>query len=163
MSADEKQVGGAHYKFAIEPWDIADCYDLSRYELAAIKYILRDKDSKLQDLQKAIHYLEKEIEFRMESYQVHKEESNLRVARNRIVEERLKARFERTEIDTAFNTPIASIEWTSVETTPLEELSPTMFIDVKLASSDPKAIQCGLKVSEIQNKKVITHWRSHFG
>ncbi len=99
MSADERQVGGAHYKFAIEPWDIADCYDLSRYELAAIKYILRDKDSPIQDLQKAIHYLEKEIEHREEMHKMRTTfdptNTNLREARNKVVEERLKARFER--------------------------------------------------------------------
>lgn len=59
----KKQVGGNHYKKKIQPWDIVDTYELNFYEGGALKYILRRKDpmKRIEDLEKAIHYLEKEI------------------------------------------------------------------------------------------------------
>lgn len=63
--ASERQVGGDHYKkHAIQPWDIWDAYDLDRYRANALKYLLRagDKGPAVEDLQKAVHYLEKAIE-----------------------------------------------------------------------------------------------------
>ena len=65
-----KQVGGVHYKqHAIQPWDIIDEYELNYYEGNALKYILRSKGDRVEDLQKAIHYLEKEIELLDNDYQ----------------------------------------------------------------------------------------------
>ena len=59
----ERQEGGNHYKsFAIQPWDIIDCYMLNFYEGNIIKYMLRDKDNRLEDLKKARHYLDKLIQ-----------------------------------------------------------------------------------------------------
>ncbi len=61
--ASERQVGGDHYrKFKIQPWDIIDEYDLSFYEGSALKYLLRSKSDRLEDLKKARHYLDKLIE-----------------------------------------------------------------------------------------------------
>lgn len=57
-----KQVGGNHYvKHCIQPWDIIDEYNLDYYEGCVLKYLLRDKDNRKQDLEKAIHCLEKII------------------------------------------------------------------------------------------------------
>lgn len=57
-----KQHGGDHYaKHTIQPWNIVDEYELNFYEGNALKYILRKKANRVEDLQKAIHYLEKEI------------------------------------------------------------------------------------------------------
>jgi hypothetical protein len=59
------QVGGRHYaSMQIQPWDIIDCYNLDFYLGNSIKYILRNKPGveRIEDLQKAIHYLEKEID-----------------------------------------------------------------------------------------------------
>ncbi len=57
-----KQVGGDHYvKHGIQPWDIIDEYKCNYYIGNALKYILRNKTNKIEDLRKAIHYLEKEI------------------------------------------------------------------------------------------------------
>lgn len=57
-----KQVGGDHYKKKkMQPWDIIDEYDLNYYEGNALKYLLRTKDYRIEDLQKCIHYIEKEI------------------------------------------------------------------------------------------------------
>ena len=59
----EKQVGGDHYNkhMGLQTWDIVDEYDLNYYEGNAVKYILRNKSNRIEDLKKAIHYLEKEI------------------------------------------------------------------------------------------------------
>ena len=66
MSANDRQVGGDHYqKYKIQTWDIVDEYNLSFYAGCAIKYQLRKKGDiikKLEDLDKAIHCLEKEKE-----------------------------------------------------------------------------------------------------
>ncbi len=57
-----RQVGGDHYKkHTIQPWDIIDEYKLDYYAGNALKYLLRNKDNKKQDLEKAKHYLEKMI------------------------------------------------------------------------------------------------------
>jgi len=61
--ASDKQVGGDHYKkHLIQPWDIIDAYDLDFYEGNALKYLLRTKGSRQEDIKKAIHYLEKILE-----------------------------------------------------------------------------------------------------
>lgn len=63
VPARERQVAGLHYrKHAIQPWDIIDEYDLSFYAGNALKYLLRDKGNRLEDLKKARHYLDKLIE-----------------------------------------------------------------------------------------------------
>jgi len=62
-SPSDKQVGGSHYKkHSIQPWDIIDGYKLGFYEGNVLKYLLRDKGNKKEDLEKAVHYLEKIIE-----------------------------------------------------------------------------------------------------
>jgi hypothetical protein len=51
--------GGDHYaKHTIQPWDIIREYELDYFEGNALKYLLRQKDNRLEDLQKAAHYLE---------------------------------------------------------------------------------------------------------
>ena len=63
QNAGSRQVGGSHYQTnRIQPWDIIEAYDLNFFEGNAIKYILRRKGNRLEDLQKAAHYLEKMIE-----------------------------------------------------------------------------------------------------
>jgi len=57
------QVGGNHYKkHVIQPWHIIDEYELNYYTGNAIKYICRDKADRVEDIEKAIHYLQKELE-----------------------------------------------------------------------------------------------------
>lgn len=62
MASHEYQVGGDHYRQPIQPWDIIDIYGLNFYEGNALKYLLRRKDNRIQDLKKAAHYIEKLIE-----------------------------------------------------------------------------------------------------
>lgn len=66
-TADERQVGGTHYKdMAIQPWDIMQLV-FTREEFIGflkgniIKYSLRAgrKDNSLQDYEKAKHYKQK--------------------------------------------------------------------------------------------------------
>jgi|TARA_R110000751_G_scaffold77653_6_gene156481 hypothetical protein len=62
MDVKSQQVGGDHYlKNNIQPWDIVDDHALCFYSGNAIKYILRDKGNKKEDLLKAIHYLQKMV------------------------------------------------------------------------------------------------------
>lgn len=63
MSANDKQIGGQHYKLSIEPWDYIIANDLGYLEGNIVKYVSRYKAKNgLQDLEKALHYLEKLIE-----------------------------------------------------------------------------------------------------
>tara|TARA_R100000908_G_C3621011_1_gene66481 strand:+ start:146 stop:352 length:207 start_codon:yes stop_codon:yes gene_type:complete len=64
MSAYKKQIGGSHYKdMAIQPADFINKNKLFFAEGNAIKYICRHQSKgKLQDIQKAMHYLEMIIE-----------------------------------------------------------------------------------------------------
>lgn len=64
-TARESQVGGSHYKDRkIQPIDIIDEYELSFRLGSVVKYVLRDKDAtkRVEDLKKARHYLDWEIE-----------------------------------------------------------------------------------------------------
>lgn len=61
-----KQVGGDHYKnMGVEVWDVVDTWPAQQrigyYRGNALKYIMRlgGKDECTQEVQKAIHYLEK--------------------------------------------------------------------------------------------------------
>lgn len=69
MNANEKQVGGSHYKEkAVQPWNVVDTWPwperVGFYRGNALKYVMRleDKDSPRINAEKAIHYLEKLIE-----------------------------------------------------------------------------------------------------
>ena len=60
--AHKHQIGGIHYQNKIQPWDIIDSWDLSFYEGNIIKYLLRRKNNRIEDLKKMIHYAEKLLE-----------------------------------------------------------------------------------------------------
>ncbi len=58
-----KQVAGNHYQLPIEPWDYITRNKLGYLEGNIIKYISRYKRKNgIEDLHKAMHYLEKLIE-----------------------------------------------------------------------------------------------------
>lgn len=64
MSANQRQVGGSHYKLTeIQHWDFVELQGMGYLEAATTKYIsrYRAKDGR-QGLEKAIHYVEKLIE-----------------------------------------------------------------------------------------------------
>lgn len=63
--ANEYQVAGSHYKQfkGHEPWDVITAWDLGYLEGTALKYISRWKHKGgVEDLKKAIHFLQKKIE-----------------------------------------------------------------------------------------------------
>lgn len=64
LPANAIQHGGTHYKqVAIQPWDYIVANNLGFLEGNAIKYITRHKSKNgIEDLKKAIHYIEKLIE-----------------------------------------------------------------------------------------------------
>lgn len=61
--ANARQVGGDHYRKKIQTWDFIIAQGIGFLEGNAIKYIARHKDKGgKEDLEKAIHYLQKAIE-----------------------------------------------------------------------------------------------------
>lgn len=65
-SANERQVGGEHYKGSkgvVEHWDIVLQHELDYFQGQITKYVMRwKKKGGVQDLEKARHFLEKYIE-----------------------------------------------------------------------------------------------------
>lgn len=58
----KKQIGGSHYNsHVIQPWDVIIEYNLNYFEGNALKYLLRRKTDRKEDLTKALHYLEQAI------------------------------------------------------------------------------------------------------
>ena len=63
MSANDKQVGGEHYKASIQHWDYVVANELDYFQAQITKYVTRwKKKNGMADLQKAQHFLEKYIE-----------------------------------------------------------------------------------------------------
>lgn len=63
MSADDYQVGGEHYQSEYQHWNLCLAVPVSYLGSASTKYVSRwRKKSGLQDLHKALHYLNKQIE-----------------------------------------------------------------------------------------------------
>lgn len=63
--ASNKQVGGSHYKLKIEPIDFITENEIPFCLANVIKYISRKKGNRskqIEDLKKAIHYLELHLE-----------------------------------------------------------------------------------------------------
>lgn len=69
--ANDKQFGGQHYKqFKIQPWDFIAKNDIGYLAGDAIVYIARYKEKNgIEDLRKAIHFIEKLIEVELENEQ----------------------------------------------------------------------------------------------
>ena len=66
MEANDKQIGGSHYKGNIQPWDYIVANNIGYLEGNIIKYISRwKKKGGCEDLYKAQHYLEKLIQLEM--------------------------------------------------------------------------------------------------
>jgi hypothetical protein len=70
MAANDRQVGGEHYKTTegiVEHWDIVAQHSLDYFQGQITKYVMRwRKKGGLQDLQKARHFLDKYIEVETE-------------------------------------------------------------------------------------------------
>lgn len=60
MSANERQVGGAHYMDGYQHWDMAVDFQLGYFPGQITKYITRHrKKNGRQDVEKALHFLDK--------------------------------------------------------------------------------------------------------
>lgn len=68
MPANDIQHGGKHYKkLKIQHWDYVEANGIPYLEACAIKYLTRWRDKGgIEDLRKAIHYIEKRIELETE-------------------------------------------------------------------------------------------------
>ena len=66
--ANESQIGGIHYKrHAIQPWDYIAANELDYFQGNIVKYVTRHKyKDGIEDLKKAMHYLQKLIELEKE-------------------------------------------------------------------------------------------------
>ncbi len=63
MDSLKQQVGGNHYKIMkIQVWEIVDALGLDYYTGNVLKYILRKKTNRIEDLEKAKHYIDHMIE-----------------------------------------------------------------------------------------------------
>ncbi len=63
VRATKKQIGGNHYKDkGIQPLEYAYSNNLTPNLTNVVKYVTRQKDNRVQDLRKAIHYIELELE-----------------------------------------------------------------------------------------------------
>ena len=65
MGANERQVGGSHYKDNGKPehWDLVTMYEWDYFQGQITKYLMRwRKKNGIQDLEKARHFLDKYIE-----------------------------------------------------------------------------------------------------
>ena len=65
MTANDKQIAGDHYKQfkGAEPWDVITAWGLGYLDGTALKYIARWKHKNgIEDLEKAIHFLQKCVE-----------------------------------------------------------------------------------------------------
>lgn len=72
MSANNKQHGGNHYKKYgdLQPWDVVIAWELGYLEGTALKYIARWRDKNgVEDILKAIHFLEKLVEVEKQKQQ----------------------------------------------------------------------------------------------
>ena len=59
-TANKKQIGGSHYKSAYQHWDMVCDHNVPYLEASCTKYVSRHKKKNgLQDIEKAIHFLEK--------------------------------------------------------------------------------------------------------
>jgi len=64
--ANDKQVGGDHYRSDIQHWDVIALHSIGYLEGCATKYVTRHRSKNgVQDLQKAEHYAQKLYELRM--------------------------------------------------------------------------------------------------
>jgi len=62
-SANDKQVGGNHYKLKIQPFNFIMENNLNFFQGNVIKYVVRYlKKNQIEDLNKIIHYCELEID-----------------------------------------------------------------------------------------------------
>ena len=100
MSANNKQHGGNHYKKYgnLQPWDVVIAWELGYLEGTALKYIARWKDKNgVEDILKAIHFLEKLVEVEKQKQQAVDLQGVMQVWQGKPIEWELDAMDNRNE------------------------------------------------------------------
>lgn len=73
MKANDKQIGGSHYAMPIQAWDFIAVNGIGFMEGSAISYLSRwRRKGGVEDLRKAIHFIEKLIELEDEKVRTRK-------------------------------------------------------------------------------------------
>lgn len=71
-TASERQIGGSHYKAGFQHWDYVHWTQLPYLPAQASKYLTRwKKKNGLQDLEKALHFMDKFIEEQKDRHEGH--------------------------------------------------------------------------------------------
>jgi Protein of unknwon function (DUF3310) len=100
MTANNKQHGGNHYKKygELQPWDVVIAWELGYLEGTALKYIARWRDKNgVEDILKAIHFLEKLVEVEKQKQQAVDLEGVMQVWQGKPIEWELDAMDNRNE------------------------------------------------------------------
>lgn len=59
-TANDRQVGGSHYRSEMQHWDLISLYGVGYLEGCATKYVMRwKKKGGVQDIEKSSHYIQK--------------------------------------------------------------------------------------------------------
>lgn len=67
MNVNDRQVGGGHYRSEFQHWDLIEDCGIGYIEGNATAYILRHKRKNgVEDLEKALHYVEKLLSIHLE-------------------------------------------------------------------------------------------------
>ena len=104
MGANEKQVGGEHYRTkrgGVQHWDYAVYVNLPYLESAASKYLTRcgKKDEAVKEVGKALHYMEKRAECLRNHVGILKSVSRNQGLFNRFIEDNNIPHYRREVID----------------------------------------------------------------
>lgn len=60
MAANDRQVGGKHYKDSVQHWDLVVANNIPYLDAQVIRYVMRHESKNgLQDLEKAEHFIQK--------------------------------------------------------------------------------------------------------
>lgn len=83
--ANKRQVAGEHYKATFQHWDWINALELSYLPATVTKYLTRwKKKNKLEDLEKAAHYLQKFYEVELLKHEYQKDVTNKFIDDNEI-------------------------------------------------------------------------------
>jgi hypothetical protein len=100
MTANNKQIAGHHYKKYgdLQPWDVVIVWELGYLEGTALKYIARWRDKNgVEDILKAIHFLEKLVEVEKAKQQAMDLDGVMQVWQGKPIEWELDAMDNRNE------------------------------------------------------------------
>jgi hypothetical protein len=82
VTANDRQVAGTHYQAPYQHWDLVADTEMGYFEAQVTKYAIRhSKKNGLQDLEKALHFLDKYAEVLGDALLVRKKPSSYLLAR----------------------------------------------------------------------------------